>query len=167
MALPIQWTWTWASFKRWWGTGRPSVLQSMKSQRVGHDWATEQQHTWHLAGTLGAGIITHSTISGQSKFPMFHLLPEGEDAVWTFSCFYDSATCESSRAKRGSPGLKGRCFFFNVLKDNCFTKLRCFLSDFNKDRFLILPLTVWHSPHPLISLDSGYYRCKGERLDHL
>ena len=46
----------------------------------------------------------------------------------------------------GSPGLEDRCFFvfffFNVLKDNCFTKLRCFLSDFNKDRFLILPLTV-------------------------
>ena len=24
---------------RWWGTGRPSVLQSVGSQRVGHDWA--------------------------------------------------------------------------------------------------------------------------------
>ena len=25
----------------WWWTGRPGVLQSMGSQRVGHDWATE------------------------------------------------------------------------------------------------------------------------------
>ena len=25
------------------GTGRPGVLQSMGSQTVGHDWATEQQ----------------------------------------------------------------------------------------------------------------------------
>ena len=28
---------------RWWRTGKPCVLQSMGSQRVGHDWATEQQ----------------------------------------------------------------------------------------------------------------------------
>ena len=27
------------------GTGRPGVLPSMGSQRVRHDWATEQQHT--------------------------------------------------------------------------------------------------------------------------
>ena len=30
-----------------WRTGRTGVLQSMGSQRVGHDWATEQQqHGW-------------------------------------------------------------------------------------------------------------------------
>ena len=29
--------------RRWWGTGRPGLLQSMGSQRVGHDWAPEQQ----------------------------------------------------------------------------------------------------------------------------
>ena len=28
---------------RCWRTGKPGVLQSMGSQRVGHDWATEQQ----------------------------------------------------------------------------------------------------------------------------
>ena len=27
----------------WWWTRKPGVLQSMGSQRVGHDWATEQQ----------------------------------------------------------------------------------------------------------------------------
>ena len=43
MASPIQWTWTWANFRRWWGTGRSGVLQSMGSQRVRRDWATEQQ----------------------------------------------------------------------------------------------------------------------------
>ena len=26
-----------------WETGEPGVLQSMGSQRVGHNWATEQQ----------------------------------------------------------------------------------------------------------------------------
>ena len=36
-ASPVQWTWTWANSGRWWGTGRPGVLQSMGSQRVGHN----------------------------------------------------------------------------------------------------------------------------------
>ena len=43
MASLMEWTWTWADFGRWWGTGRPGVLQSMGLIRVRHDWATEQQ----------------------------------------------------------------------------------------------------------------------------
>ena len=31
----------WASSGSWWWTGKPVMLQSMGSQRVGHDWATE------------------------------------------------------------------------------------------------------------------------------
>ena len=34
-------TWVWASSRSWWWTGKPGVLQSMGSQRVGHDWLTE------------------------------------------------------------------------------------------------------------------------------
>ena len=41
MASPTQWTWVWVSFRSWWWTGKPGVLQSMGLQRVGHDWATE------------------------------------------------------------------------------------------------------------------------------
>ena len=41
--LLTQWTWVWASSRSWWWTGKPRVLQSMGPQRVGHDWATEQQ----------------------------------------------------------------------------------------------------------------------------
>ena len=43
MASPTQWTWVWTNSGRWWRTGKPGVLQSMGSQRVGHSWATEQQ----------------------------------------------------------------------------------------------------------------------------
>ena len=43
MASPMQWTRTWANFRRRWGTGRSAVLQFMGSPRVGHDWMTEQQ----------------------------------------------------------------------------------------------------------------------------
>ena len=41
VASPTQWTWVWARSRSWWWTGRPGVLQSVGSQRVGHDWATE------------------------------------------------------------------------------------------------------------------------------
>ena len=43
VASPTQWTWVWANSRRWWWTGKPGVLQSMGSQRVRHDWVTEQQ----------------------------------------------------------------------------------------------------------------------------
>ena len=43
MASPNQWTWVWGNSRRWWRLGKPGVLQSMGLQKVGHDWATEQQ----------------------------------------------------------------------------------------------------------------------------
>ena len=36
--------WVWARSRRWWRIGKPGMLQSIGSQRVGHDWAIEQQH---------------------------------------------------------------------------------------------------------------------------
>ena len=45
MASPTQQTWVWVNSRSWWWTGRPGMLQSMGSQRVGHDWATELNWT--------------------------------------------------------------------------------------------------------------------------
>ena len=42
VASPTQWTWVWASSRRRWRTGKLGVLQSVGSQRVGHNWVTEQ-----------------------------------------------------------------------------------------------------------------------------
>ena len=50
MASPTWWTWVWASFGSWWWKGKPGMLQSMGSQRVGHDWATELNWIIHLEG---------------------------------------------------------------------------------------------------------------------
>ena len=41
MASPTWWTLVWVNSGSWWWTGRPGVLQFMRSQRVGHDWAIE------------------------------------------------------------------------------------------------------------------------------
>ena len=43
MASLTQWTWVWASSRSWWRTWKPGMLQPTGLQRVGHDWATEQQ----------------------------------------------------------------------------------------------------------------------------
>ena len=39
-----RWTWVWVSSRSWWWTGKPGVLQSMGSQKIGHDWVTELTH---------------------------------------------------------------------------------------------------------------------------
>ena len=41
MASPAGWAWVWINSRSWWWTGRPGMLRSMGSQRVGHSWVTE------------------------------------------------------------------------------------------------------------------------------
>ena len=53
MASPTQWTWVWVNSEGWWWTGRPGILQSIGSQRLGHDWATEvmiRSGFWYYCG---------------------------------------------------------------------------------------------------------------------
>ena len=57
MASPTQWTWVWVNSRSWWWTGRPGVLQSMGSQRVEHDWATELNWTSAVIVLEGLGPL--------------------------------------------------------------------------------------------------------------
>ena len=41
MASPTGWTWVWVSSGSWRWTGKPGMLQSMGSQKGGHDWVTD------------------------------------------------------------------------------------------------------------------------------
>ena len=54
----------WVNSGSWWWTGRPGVLQSMGSQRVGQDWATELNwaDAWYITlnGSLKHYIICDS-----------------------------------------------------------------------------------------------------------
>ena len=45
MASPTQWSWVWLDPRSWWWTGKAGMLQSMGSQRVGYNWATELNWT--------------------------------------------------------------------------------------------------------------------------
>ena len=62
MASLTQWTWVWASSRRWWRTGKPGLLQSMGSQRVGHDCATELNWTHRVRKEI--------TRADRPKFPL-------------------------------------------------------------------------------------------------
>ena len=53
-----RWTWVWASSGRWWRTGKPGVLQSVGSQRVGHDWETELSLAMELKKNFPASVPT-------------------------------------------------------------------------------------------------------------
>ena len=57
-----QWTWVWIDSGSWWWTGRPSVLQSMESQRVRHDLANRVSE-WEL-GRWEWGEVKWRTSSG-------------------------------------------------------------------------------------------------------
>ena len=54
----IHWTWVSANCRRRWRTGKPGLMQSMRSQRVGHDWAAERQQFTNLYN-----VHTHSQLS--------------------------------------------------------------------------------------------------------
>ena len=45
MASLTQRTWVWVNSWNWWWSGKPGMLQSMGSQRIGHDWTTEMNWT--------------------------------------------------------------------------------------------------------------------------
>ena len=66
MASPTQWTWVWGSSRSWWWTERPGMLQSMGSQRVGHDWATELKLNLNKHTGLNPSECNSSKISSVS-----------------------------------------------------------------------------------------------------
>ena len=65
MASLTRWTWAWGSYRSWWRTGNPGVLQSMGSQRVGHDWATELN--WTELNLWFVGKLKSCSVSGRNE----------------------------------------------------------------------------------------------------
>ena len=88
LPFPTQWTWVWVSSGSWWWTGIPGVLQSMGSQRVGYDWATElnwlhiftktcvrecsQQHT-QCPSRVSGSLFVYLKLTQHCKSTIFQL----------------------------------------------------------------------------------------------
>ena len=50
--------WVWVSSGSWWWTGKPGMLQSMESQRFGHNWVTELNWNGQKIWTITRKYIT-------------------------------------------------------------------------------------------------------------
>ena len=65
MASPTQWTWVWASSRRWWRTGKPGVLQSMGSQSrtwISHWTATTYWQILVINPEVNIHILRYSMV---------------------------------------------------------------------------------------------------------
>ena len=76
-----QWTWVWVISRSWWWTGRPGMLQSMGSQRVGHDWVTDCEYKMgdievNTQKTEGIRLVTEALRSKCWPFPTVVLTEE-------------------------------------------------------------------------------------------
>ena len=92
MASPTWWTWSRASFRSWWWTGKPGVLQSMGSQRVGHNWVTELTD-WSL---LGHVLKKHLMLwllfkMGVLSYFLEHKSQEVRAPLWLIQCCISSS----------------------------------------------------------------------------
>ena len=83
MASLTQWTWVWVSSGSWWWTGRACMLQSIGSQRVGHDQGIELNWT-DLPNSLFPSILLHLLIRiilEERALPSFSF-------IWLFNYLY-------------------------------------------------------------------------------
>ena len=79
MASPTWWrTWVWLNSRSWWLTGMPVVLQSMGSQRVRQNWATELTDAvmWKKNGQILLEIF-------------FQFECHFRDDFWTFALWHE------------------------------------------------------------------------------
>ena len=60
LASLTQWTWVWASSGSWWWTGKPGMLQPIRLQRLGHDWASDLN--WMLVENHLKYNILHASL---------------------------------------------------------------------------------------------------------
>ena len=133
VASPTQWTWVWASSGRWWRTGQPGVLQSMGSQRNGHDWAMEEQQSASYFTT--PCLRNFSCNLGHSFSSLIFFFPS---LKWVNMC--KSAEKKVFWKVRRENQDAEVWFQFSGLK---FRKERCF----GVHGVLTIPITPWPSLH--------------------
>ena len=94
MASLTWWTWVWVTSGSYWWTGRPGVLQSLRSQRVGYTWATELNFSiwdlssltrdWTHAPCIGTWSFNHWTTREVPAFSFCSFTRRGQEVemVW-------------------------------------------------------------------------------------
>ena len=98
MASPTQWTWVWASSRSWWRTGSPGALQSMGSERVRHNWATELNWTANSVKPVLHSIILSTHIprnNNSNESTRIQQTKLVESGGCCFYLFQDEVICET------------------------------------------------------------------------
>ena len=126
IASPIRWTWVWASSESWRWTGKPGVLQSMRSQRVGPNWMTEmisicqsKYSLWELE-VLSGWIIYHapcflgntSLITDTpncSRFILYFISVQFNHSVMSDCLWLHGLACQASLSITNSQSLLKSC----------------------------------------------------------
>ena len=71
-----------SELREWWWTGRPGMLRFMRSQRVGHDWATELNWTELSSLSIPVLMLELRSESHISAFPSDALLDSFSECWW-------------------------------------------------------------------------------------
>ena len=169
MASPTQWTWVWANSRRWWRTEKPGVLQSMGSQRVGSNWATEQQQKYFISKQSEWIIQNNTRLESFGDYGLLaHHFISGKERVWVTNWNNVSGFVSIGilwvvpRAYRG----KGRHFQCHTL---CTYSLRFSPKQLSQQKTQKLGqaelalLTGTKSPHPMTFSKSGRARCHSQK----
>ena len=98
------WIWVWANFGKWWRTGKPGMLQSMGSQTVRHDRATEQ--LWQSETEESSAMIPNfSQYDFFFNFKDLHVIV----VISQFSSVAQSCPTLWDPMNRRMPGLPVHC----------------------------------------------------------
>ena len=96
MASPTQWTRVWASSRRWWRTGKPGVLQSMRACMLNH---CNRIQLFATPWTVALQILGPWDSSGKNTGVNCHALLQGIFPTW-----------KSNSCLPVSPALQANCF---------------------------------------------------------
>ena len=69
LASPTQWTWVWVNSRSWW-----RACCSMRSQRVGHNWVTEQLN-WNPLCSIYSSLLPLYPLATTNLFTVSIVLP--------------------------------------------------------------------------------------------
>ena len=102
MASPTQWTRVWASSGRWWRTGKPGVLQSMRACMLNHFSCIQLFATpW----TVTLQILCPWDSSGKNTGANCHALLQGIFPTWKSDlCLPVSPALQANSFPTKSPG---------------------------------------------------------------
>ena len=121
MESSTRWPWVWASSGSWWWTEKPGVLQSMGSQRVRHNWATELNWTeLSLCEAVVWGGCSQASLPNSLWW--YHL---GTHRINQDECIY---TIENGKALKSNP-FWGNLVNWHTYKisqpSKCFSLIWC------------------------------------------